>query len=71
MARGIASRPPSVRYSRSLATWRLVQSSSRITEVTEAIKLNSPREVVQLIHYVTGRAFFNRVTEAAGLPAES
>ncbi len=39
-------------------------------EVTEAIKLNSPREVVQLIHYVTGRAFFNRVTEAAGLPAE-
>ncbi len=40
-------------------------------EVTEAIKLNSPSEVVQLIHYVTGRAFFNRVTEAARLPAES
>ncbi len=40
-------------------------------EVTDAIKLTSPREVVQLIHYATGRAFFNRVTEAARLPSES
>ena len=29
-----------------------------------------PREVVQLISYVTGRASFDRVTEAAGLQLE-
>jgi AhpD family alkylhydroperoxidase len=39
-------------------------------EVTEAVNATSPREVVQLISYVTGRAYFNRVTEAAGLPAD-
>jgi alkylhydroperoxidase family enzyme len=39
-------------------------------EVSEAIKQTSPREVTQLISYVTGRAFFNRVTEASGLPVE-
>jgi alkylhydroperoxidase family enzyme len=39
-------------------------------EVSEAIKQTSPREVTQLINYVTGRAFFNRLTEAAGLPVE-
>jgi alkylhydroperoxidase family enzyme len=39
-------------------------------EVTAAVKDASPREVVQLISYVTGRAYFNRVTEAAGLPAD-
>jgi alkylhydroperoxidase family enzyme len=39
-------------------------------EVNEALKQTSPREVVQLISYVTGRTFFNRVTEAAGLKLE-
>jgi alkylhydroperoxidase family enzyme len=39
-------------------------------DVTEAVKATSPAEVVQLISYVTNRAFFNRVTEAAGLPAD-
>lgn len=39
-------------------------------DVTEAVKAASPREVVQLISYVTGRAYFNRVTEAAALPAD-
>lgn len=39
-------------------------------EVEEALKRSSPREVLQLINYVTHRAHFNRVTEAAGLPVE-
>jgi alkylhydroperoxidase family enzyme len=39
-------------------------------DVAEAVKANGPREVVQLISYVTGRAYFNRITEAAGLPAD-
>ena len=29
-----------------------------------------PRDVVQAIHYTTTRAFFDRLTEAAGLPLE-
>lgn len=40
-------------------------------DVTEGLKLTGPREVVQLISYVTGRAWFDRVTEAAGLQLES
>ena len=40
------------------------------SDVTAAIEATSPAEVVQLISYVTNRAFFNRVTEAAGLPAD-
>jgi hypothetical protein len=36
-------------------------------DVAEALKQNGPREVVQLINYVTNRAFFDRITEAAGL----
>ncbi|HWG42459.1 MAG TPA: hypothetical protein VN688_06695 [Gemmataceae bacterium] len=40
-------------------------------EVAHALKLTSPREVVQLISYTTGRAFFDRVTEAAGLRLEA
>ena len=39
-------------------------------DVAQALKLTSPREVVQLIDYTTGRAFFDRVTEAAGLQLE-
>jgi alkylhydroperoxidase family enzyme len=39
-------------------------------DVAEAVKASSPREVVQLISYVTGRAYFNRITEAAALPAD-
>ena len=39
-------------------------------DVDEAVKQTSPREVVQLINYVTGRALFNRITEAAALPAQ-
>jgi hypothetical protein len=39
-------------------------------DVTEALTATNPRTVVQLISYVTGLAFFDRVTEAAGLRLE-
>jgi alkylhydroperoxidase family enzyme len=39
-------------------------------DVAEAVKQTGPREVVQLISYTTGRAFFDRVTEAAVLRLE-
>lgn len=39
-------------------------------DVTVAVKLAGPRDVVQLISYVTTRASFDRITEAAGLRAE-
>jgi alkylhydroperoxidase family enzyme len=39
-------------------------------DVAAAVKLVGPRDVVQLISYVTTRASFNRITEAAGLRIE-
>jgi alkylhydroperoxidase family enzyme len=39
-------------------------------DVAAALKLTGPRAVVQAITYTTGRAFFDRVTEAAGLQLE-
>jgi hypothetical protein len=39
-------------------------------DVAEALKLTGPHEVVQLITYTTNRAFFQRLTEAAGLRLE-
>lgn len=39
-------------------------------QVTEAVELTSPHEVVQLITYTTSRASFDRITEAAGLQLE-
>jgi hypothetical protein len=39
-------------------------------EVTAAVKLAGARDVVQLISYVTTRASFDRITEAAGLRIE-
>ena len=35
-----------------------------------ALKLNSPAQVVQTINHVASCAYFNRVTEAAGLALE-
>jgi len=40
-------------------------------DVAEAVAAAGPRDVVQTIHYTTVRAFFNRVTEPAGLPVET
>src|SRR5262249_53929701 len=49
-------------------------ASSPITltdhDVAQALTLASPREIVQLISYVTDRALFDRFTEAAGLRLE-
>lgn len=39
-------------------------------DVEKAVKLAGPRDVVQLITYVTSRSSFNRITEAAGLRLE-
>jgi hypothetical protein len=39
-------------------------------DVAKASKLTGPRKVVQLIHYTTLRAFFDRITEASGLQLE-
>jgi hypothetical protein len=39
-------------------------------DVAKALKLTSPRDVVQLISYTTDRASFDRITEAAGLQLE-
>ena len=39
-------------------------------DVAAALERTGPREVVQLVSYVTGRASFDRITEAAGLPME-
>jgi hypothetical protein len=38
--------------------------------VDTAVKLAGPRDVVQLVSYVTGCASFDRITEAAGLRLE-
>ena len=38
-------------------------------DVTAALKLAGPKSVVQLVNYVTVRASFDRITEAAGLQA--
>jgi alkylhydroperoxidase family enzyme len=39
-------------------------------DVAVALKETGPREVVQLINFVTSRAYFDRVTEVAGLPLD-
>lgn len=39
-------------------------------DVSQAVKLAGPRDVVQLISYTTTRASFDRITEAAGLQLE-
>ena len=49
---------------RKLATTPVVLTDD---DVNEALKQTSPRDVVQLVSYVTSRASFDRVTEAAGL----
>jgi hypothetical protein len=51
---------------------KLAASPTVLTDndVSEAVALAGPRDVVQSIHYTTMRAFFNRVTEAAGLQIE-
>ncbi len=52
---------------RKLATTPVVLTDD---DVALAVKLAGPRDVVQLVSYTTGRAAFNRITLAAGLPLE-
>ena len=52
---------------RQLAASPIVLSDE---EVSRAVELVGPRDVVQLITYTTGRSYFDRVTEAAGLRLE-
>jgi hypothetical protein len=54
-------------FARNLAASPIVLTDD---DVTKALKLTGPREVVQLISYVTQRASIDRITEAAGLQLE-
>lgn len=40
------------------------------TDVVTALEQTSPRHVVQLVNFVTSRAYFDRVTEVAALPLD-
>ena len=55
------------RFARHLAATPIALTDQ---DVAEALSATSPRHVVQLINFVTSRAYFDRVTEAAGLPLE-
>lgn len=39
-------------------------------DVADALEAAGPRKAVQLVNFVTSRAYFDRVTEAAGLPLD-
>jgi hypothetical protein len=39
-------------------------------DVDEALKQTGPRDVVQLVNFITTRAAFDRITEAAGLQVD-
>jgi hypothetical protein len=52
---------------RNLAASPIVSTDDN---VSQALKLAGPRDVVQLISYTTNRASFDRITEAAGLQLE-
>jgi hypothetical protein len=54
-------------FARNLAASPIVLCDD---DVAQALKLTGPREVVQLISYITQRASFDRITEAAGLRSE-
>ena len=55
------------KFARKLAATPIALTDA---DVAESLELTSPHHVVQLINFVTGRAYFDRVTEAAGLPLE-
>lgn len=55
------------RVARQLAATPVVLTDD---EVDAAVTLSSPRDVTQLINYVTNCASFDRITEAAGLSLE-
>ena len=56
------------RFARKLAATPIALTDE---DVEEALQQTSPRQVVQLVNFVTSRAYFDRVTEAAGLPIDA
>lgn len=56
------------RFARKLAATPIALTDE---DVEEALQQTSPRQVVQLVNFVTSRAYFDRVTEAAGLPIDT
>lgn len=56
------------RFARHLAATPIALTDD---DVADALARTGPREVVQLINFVTSRAYFDRVTEAAGLPLDT
>ena len=56
---------------RAILTMARKLATSPITladeDVANVVRLSGPRRATQLINYVTSRAYFDRVTEAAGL----
>ncbi len=55
------------RFARDLAMSPIALTDA---DVAEALELAGPRKVVQLVNFTTSRAYFDRVTEAAGLPLD-
>ncbi len=55
------------RFARDLAMSPIALTDA---DVAEALQLAGPRKVVQLVNFTTSRAYFDRITEAAGLPLE-
>lgn len=55
------------RFARNLAASPIALTDE---DVAEALNLSGPRQVVQLIDFVTSQAYFDRVTEAAALPLD-
>jgi alkylhydroperoxidase family enzyme len=55
-------------FARALANTPIALTDSQFAEV---LSQSGPETCVQLINYTVGRVYFDRVTEAAGLPLES
>ncbi len=55
------------RFAKHLANSPIASTDA---DAAEVLKETSPRHLVQLINHVTACAYFNRMTEAAGLPSE-
>jgi AhpD family alkylhydroperoxidase len=55
------------RFAKQLATTPIALSDSEFADLLDS---TSPELVVQLVNYVVGRVYFDRVTEAANLPLD-
>jgi hypothetical protein len=55
------------RFARQLAMTPIALTDE---EFADLLRRRGPEVVVPLVNYVVGRVYFDRVTEAAGLPCE-